>query len=271
MFVSPTEPKELRDLGTVSLLTEEYGCDVLIWDHSIGSWMGIQRKEMGDLVASIGDGRFAEQIAKMQQLDRQVLLIEGRGEWGSDGKWMRGYGARISWSGMQQLINSVRLTGIWTVSTDRLTGPCSTSDWLTSTETWAKKDTHSGLLATRGPVKKTWGTSDNADYQRHLLLGLEGMGPSLAERVLATTGMPLGWRSGMPEGLSAVPGVGPKKIAKWVKAVPLHADDGGDVRGDRSAAVGLAAGDVLGRWRDLGPGDVGPEDGEDSSDDLVPG
>lgn len=272
ILISPTEPKELRELGTVSLLTEEHGADVLIWNVSTGGWMGVQRKEMGDLVASIGDGRFAEQMMKMKEsLGTAVLLIEGRGEWGSDGKWMRGYGAKISWDGIQQLLNSVRCTGVWTVATDRLSGPCSTIAWLTGTESWAKKETHSGLLNTRGPVKKSWGTAESRDYQRHLLLGLEGCGPELGDRILTAVGMPFGWRHGMPDGLSVVPGIGPKRIAKWLKAVPLHADDGGNVGGDGDARVSGGTGDVLGGGGHLRADQVSTEDGEDRGQDLVHG
>jgi ERCC4-type nuclease len=73
---------------------------------------------------------------------------------------------------------------------------------------------------TRGPVPKTWGTADNEDYQRHLLMGLPGMGPVLAKQIMDKVGMPLTWSTQALAALASVPGVGPKKIEAWLRAVP---------------------------------------------------
>ena len=61
MYFSPSEPKEIKILGTVSAECEDRGADILFWSPADGGWLGIQRKEMQDLVGSIGDGRLAEQ------------------------------------------------------------------------------------------------------------------------------------------------------------------------------------------------------------------
>ena len=67
MLISPTEPPELKALGKLSLLTEKHGADVLIMPHA--SWegmLGVQRKELKDLLASMSDGRFGEQMMKLK-------------------------------------------------------------------------------------------------------------------------------------------------------------------------------------------------------------
>lgn len=219
MQFSPTEPKELKILGTVSSECEERGSDILCWYPPAGGWMGIQRKEMQDLVASMGDGRLAEQIVKMKaNVNQGVLLVEGRGQWDSQGHWA-GHGQRVAWSGLQGLLMTIRSTGVWVVETDRMTGQNSTYAWLEMLTKWVVKDGHTSLDNTRAPVDKTWGKATSVDYQRHLLLGLPGMGPKLAKLIVSAVGMPLTWRTGVLDELSALPGIGPKKIAAWTDAV----------------------------------------------------
>lgn len=230
ILVSPTEPKELRELGRVSLMTEDRGADLLIWSVSHGGWIGVQRKEMKDLVASVADGRFAEQVAKLKDsVAMPVLLIEGRGTWTNDGKWA-GRGSMASWSGLAKLLLTAASQGVVQVATERLSGSCSTVEWASAAEEWGRHERHSSLSSTRGPVKVTWGTADNRDYQRHLLLGLPGVGPELADRILDAMGMPLTWREGAVEELMAVKGVGKKKVERLLAAVPsASATSGVDV------------------------------------------
>ena len=76
VFVSPTEPAVLHALGTVALLPEEHGVDII----DLGSRTGIQRKTVTDLYASMHDGRLAKQISQRQSSElviNYVLLLEG--------------------------------------------------------------------------------------------------------------------------------------------------------------------------------------------------
>ena len=218
MLISPTEPEPLRRLGTVGDLPERLGADFLMWDQVSGGWLGVQRKEMKDLIASIGDGRFAEQIVKLKQTNTPVLVLEGDGKWDRDGKWDTGYGT-YKWATLEKLLMSVQRMGVQVARTRRMVGPCSTAEWLVGMEEWCLKVEHTALANTRGPVAKTWGTANDRDYQRHLLLGLEGCGPKLADDILDTIGMPLTWKEGALEGLLTVKGVGPKKVEKWSRAL----------------------------------------------------
>src|SRR5688572_29969153 len=109
-MVSAAEPKSLQGLGTYSPLPEQYGCDFLI-PCPVGM-VGVQRKEIHDLIASRGDGRLVRELAQMKQLDIAVLLVEGRLKWTSDGKLLS---SRTSWTRPQHLglLFSVQSSGIW--------------------------------------------------------------------------------------------------------------------------------------------------------------
>ncbi len=219
MLISPSEPKELKVLATVSAECEDRGADMLIWYPPSGGYMGIQRKEFGDLISSLADGRFAEQLAKMStEVNQPVVIIEGDGVWGSDGQYL-GRGQGMLWTSYQALLLSVRAAGVWVVETKRMTGVGSTYAWLEMVAGWVSKHGHDSLSNTRGPVEKSWGKATNRNYQKHLLLGLPGMGPKLADRVLDHVGMPLTWRADVEDMLIEVEGVGQKKIDAWREAV----------------------------------------------------
>ena len=78
VYVAPTEPASLRAAADhVSQHPERFGVDVLIVGahHTVG----IQRKTVSDLLASLDDGRLAEQSILMKGLgpNEVVVLIEG--------------------------------------------------------------------------------------------------------------------------------------------------------------------------------------------------
>lgn len=76
IFVSPTEPLALHSLGQTSLIPEEHGVDIL----DLGSRVGIQRKTVADLYASMNDGRLSKQVQQVQNspiFSYVVLLLEG--------------------------------------------------------------------------------------------------------------------------------------------------------------------------------------------------
>lgn len=214
MIISNTEPLKLRKLGTVSTFPEEFGCDLLMAAN--GSWAGVQRKEVKDLLGSIGDGRLGEQILKMQTgLEYRMLVVEGSLTWTLDGElagqtWGRG----ITRPNMRKLLWSIRAAGVWVEWTDGLDD---TVQLVQAFEQWCRKGQHSSLGARAG-VRSSWGKANNRDYQLHLLQGLPGVGVELAGRILDTVGMPFGWRVGRDE-LLGVEGLGPKKVEKMMEAI----------------------------------------------------
>lgn len=195
---------------------ERFGCDLLF--AARGSWFGVQRKEFTDLLASMSDGRVGQQVAMMDGLERAMVIIEGinRVVWRDDGSLADSY-ARVTRDQVRGLLWSVRARGIWVDFTDDLTD---TIDTVRAFERWCKKPAHKSL-STRPAARQTggWGSADNRDWQLHLLQGLPGIGIELAERILDTLGMPLGFTVTREELLS-VEGIGPKKVEKIMKCLP---------------------------------------------------
>lgn len=206
MFVSPAEPQRLRQGRKVSPLCESRGADFLFVAH--GQWVGIQRKEIQDFIASLTDGRLQKELAQLQSCPNRVLILEGKIQWTTEGEMLgKGYGrtwTRKQWRGV---LWGIRAKGIWIEYTDDISDTLNTLDWI---EQWFTKDTHGSLDRRPGPMS-LWGHPSNEDYQRHIIMGLPGVGPELADRICRTfNGVPFGWRIAKEE-LLQVPGIGIKK------------------------------------------------------------
>ena len=215
-WIAGSEPQALKDaLGfLVTNLPEKYGVDIL-W-RAKGEYCGAQRKEISDLLASVGDGRLAKEIQQMQNLDFKFLIVEGEPKWTVDGRMLRTYGR--PWTGQQyrNLLRGVAAQGVIVEYTANVKGTASRIPELVR---WSTKE-HRSLTKRPGPTS-VWGKADNRDYQLHLLQGLPGVGSELAERILDQLGMPLGWSVSQGE-LLGVPGLGKKKVeAMWAALKPL--------------------------------------------------
>ncbi len=214
MLVAPTEPPALKKIGTVSMRPEDFGCDLLF--AARGKWFGIQRKEFKDLLASMRDGRLAQQVAMMAGLEQAMVVVEGWSgvQWTGDGVLVDGY-AKVTRAQLRGLLWSVRDRGIWVDHTRDLADTIAlVGEW----EQWCRKDGHKSLSTRPGPVN-TWGKATNRDWQEHLLQGLPGVGVELAGRILDEVGMPLQWRVERDE-LLKVQGLGKGKVEKMMAAVP---------------------------------------------------
>lgn len=221
MFVSPAEPAKLREGRKVSTLCEERGADFLF--TAKGQWVGVQRKEVQDFLASVADGRLQKELAQLQQCHHRILIIEGKVLWTTSGEMLgNGYGRTWTRKQWRAVLWGVRSRGIWVEFTDDISDTIITLDWL---QGWFSKDSHSSLDRRPGPVS-LWGTPSNEDYQRHLVMGLPGVGPELADRIVRTfNGVPFGWR--IEEGdLERVQGIGKKK-AKTIYQTLRKMEDGG--------------------------------------------
>lgn len=213
MLVSPAEPERLRAIGTVSSRPEKYGADFMFFAHK--QWVGIQRKEISDLIASLADGRLSREVAQMQSLDQRVLLVEGQVRFTNDGEMMdRPFGQKLTEKQWKGLLWSVRAKDIWVDYTADTDG---TISWLSWFESWFKRDRHSSLDRRPGPLS-LWGTPTNEDYQRHLVMGLPGVGPEIAGRIVEKYGVPFGWRITY-EDLLTIDGIGPKKAKSIWEAI----------------------------------------------------
>lgn len=206
MLISPTEPPALRALGLTSSVPEEYGADIAIPSSTFGL-VGVQRKEFGDLVSSLHDGRLAEQLGKMGDLGAGMFIIEGEPRWSHTGESMRFPG--MTQAQYRAASWSIQSRGYWLTSTRDL---ADTIECLTRLEQWLSKKHHHGLRQRPGPVVR-WGHPKNRDYAVHLLSSLPGIGGELAGRIYDAVGLPLRWTVGEAE-LCQIEGVGKKKAQR---------------------------------------------------------
>lgn len=206
-LVAPTEPKPMHVLGKLSSLPERHGADVLLHVAGGVGWVGVQRKEMSDLVASVNDGRLAKEVQQMRAgfLSRAVLVVEGRPKWTLDGALVSGF---TNWTRDQHLalLFSVQAEGVWVGGTDDVAG---TVSYVRALDGWLRKSKHTALVRRPGPVSM-WGKPTNEDYARHLVMGLPNVGPELARRIVEKFGIPFRWKVGV-EDLMTVEGIGKKK------------------------------------------------------------
>jgi ERCC4-type nuclease len=212
-LVAPTEPRVIKTLGKVSSIPETKGADILL--AVAGGLAAIQRKEISDLIASVHDGRLAKELAQMRSLPFAILIVEGRLKWSSEGVLLgRDFGGPWTRTAHRNLLMSVQMQGVKVESTDdandTVAAVLNLHDYL------SKK--HNSLLRRPGPTS-VWGTKSSADWQAHLLQGLDGVGPELADRIVKKFGrVPLRWDCDEKE-LMSVDGVGPKRAKKMMEAL----------------------------------------------------
>lgn len=215
MLVSPTEPKLLRSLGKTSLVPEQYGSDFLLTSPVFGL-IGIQRKELTDLVASVQDGRLAKELGQMKRLGLSMLVVEGRPTWTNDGyaTW-----TRTQWTISQHLgtMWSVQLSGCWIASS---AGVTETSTLISAFTRWTAKQRHSSLDTRPGPVPDEWGKVGNREWAVHLLQGFRGIGPVQAQALYDhfDRQVPLMWTVGLFD-LMDVPGIGAKRAEQLLNSL----------------------------------------------------
>ena len=206
MLVSAAEPKSLQGLGTYSPLPEQYGVDFLI-PCPVGM-VGVQRKEIHDLIASRGDGRLARELAQMKQLDIGILMVEGRLKWTSDGVLST---SRSKWTRAQHLglLFSIQSTGLWVNSTESIS---ESREYLSHLEMWMMKSKHAGIM-TRPKPTTLWGTRNDRDWGIHVIQSFDGIGPGVAGAIFDRFGLPIRWTVTKAD-LESVPGVGKKRASK---------------------------------------------------------
>lgn len=215
MLIAPTEPPAMKALGSVSSLPEQYGVDALF--ASRGQWVGIQRKELSDLINSVYDGRLTREVAQMQRLPLAMLIVEGRPSWTMDGDLMgkgASYGPKWTYTQHRGMLWSLRAKGIWVDTTDSV---AETVGVIAMFIAYCRKEHHRALDRRPNP-ESVWGKPGNRDYACHLVQGLPGVGVELAERIVDTFGVPFGWKVSEDQ-LTMVEGIGKKKAHKIWQAL----------------------------------------------------
>lgn len=203
----------LRELGKTSLVPESYGVDFLYHSPVFGL-VGVQRKEIKDLIASVRDGRLAKELAQMKQLQVAMLCIEGRVQWSQDGSLTTSY---TPWTMSQHLgiIFSMQLAGLWIATTASVD---ETSKLLSVFGRWITKQRHHGVVARPNP-KDEWGRAGNRDWGIHLLQSFNGIGAETAGNMYDHFGgLPLAWTVSEMD-LLDVKGIGKGRAKELIKSL----------------------------------------------------
>jgi ERCC4-type nuclease len=202
MLVSPAEPKEFKELGVSSLVPERYGSDFLIPSPMFGR-VGIQRKEINDLVASIQDGRVEREIWQQKDLSQAIWLIEGRLEWTNDGLLLSSaMNVRYTRAMHLGVLLSLQSYGSWILNSLSLPDSIVLLSLLNK---WLMKEKHSSLL--RRPGLKGQVGGDLTDRRIHVMQGFPSVGYERAKKIVEKyEGLPFGMKEGVD--LTDVPGIG---------------------------------------------------------------
>lgn len=214
ILVSPAEPSNLRQIGETSGLPEQYGADFLITTSE--GFVGVQRKEVRDLVASIRGDRIARELGQSSALVRTVLVVEG--DWG----WTRSGDSRIVPGFLRAQYDgfclSIQNHGWWILTTDSMAG---TATLIRQVQNWFQKGSHNSL-AGRPNHRGLWGTASNRDWAVHLLQSFDGIGVEQAGRIWDHfEGVPLAWTVDK-DAMMGVPGIGKGRAEKLMGALEVR-------------------------------------------------
>ena len=155
IYVAPTEPLALREVADhVSQHPERFGVDVLI--NGTHHTVGIQRKTVADLLASLDDGRLAEQSVLMQGLEANqvVVLIEGNVRFVNDSLVVGSWGETMSRRQWKRVLSTMRDAGMHVHYSEDL---ADTVHWVEVLADWANVENHSTLQPMSRAVKGSWG------------------------------------------------------------------------------------------------------------------
>lgn len=241
LMVSPAEPPHLRALGNSNPLPEKYGADFL-WSTRGQLW-GIQRKafpvdflasrnhmekmrvqdpgsETGFREIQVPQDRLAREIQMLQACHERFLLLEGFGTWLPNG-FLHDTFAQYTITQLTEFLVSVQvrsdidLSILWVPSAEH------TAEVIRYLVKWSGSHDSTSSLIRR--VKPVWGSATSRDWQRHFLMGLEGVGPITADALLDGFDgkLPLRLAAGVDEKrLRKIPGIGPEMARKICALFP---------------------------------------------------
>ena len=195
---------------------------------SHGKWYGIQRKVYPeDLEASMGDGRLAKELGQISSIDQAFLVLEGYGQWTTDGQPMGQY-SRLTKEGMFGLLTSVAL--LFNVPTYRVRDQPECIQAIRAVKKWTESKEHqegrSSLDRRPTSPKSRWGTRDSRSWQSHFLQGFDGVGPVQAGALLDYFGgLPLKWTVETAKDFEVVKGIGPKTASMLWDALVKSEDE----------------------------------------------
>lgn len=227
ILCSPAEPELYRAAtgGRISSLCEGLGLDFL-WIDGNGAMAGVQRKRFpDDFLASLHDNRLGKELLQIEQarvshdLDRVVLVFEGRAQWSGNGDsavllhpGSKYTGQEMNRKGFERLCwrlqhkNGVMID--WCGS-----GAEEFGRWVKNFYDWSMKGdgVGDGIDGTRGrggffqggkvsekEMKKRW--------RSWVLQGIPKIGPGMAERLLIADPAPLVFSEKVRDNLEKIVG-----------------------------------------------------------------
>jgi ERCC4-type nuclease len=207
ILVSPTERPPFPSIGTVSSAPEKWGVDFLM--HTKRGMVGVQRKALPDLVASLNDGRVAREIIDMRELDIGIWMIEGMPKWSTDGQLMQ---SRVTFT-RERLMGfnlSIQSQGYWVMITEDREDSARS---LLLLESWMETE-HKSLHQRPNP-QGVFGTPTSKEWLVHFIQGLPGIGHDRARAIAQFYDRsPITLRAGVD--LSEIPGIG-RKVADRIE------------------------------------------------------
>jgi DNA excision repair protein ERCC-4 len=218
LLVSPAEPATLKAMlgeHEVSVLPERFGCDFM-WRER-GTWWGVQRKTVSDLIASIEDGRLVREVPQMAtKVSMPVLLVEGRMEFTTEGQLMKQWGQRITatqWRGVRWTLASKGIT------VDHVATMGETVRYVEQLMRWTAKATHTSLTARPKAVDSAWGKPNNRDWGVFMLQSFDGVGAGVAGAIFDHFGrVPMSFDVTREE-LLEVKGLGPTRVDRMLEVL----------------------------------------------------
>jgi ERCC4-type nuclease len=216
LLCAPSEPPSLRSLGTVSPLCEQNGMDFL-WTAHDGTWVGAQRKEVRDLVASIRGDRIARELGQAEGLTHCVLIVEGDWGWNAAGQSARCRGFQRAQ--LDGILISIQVEHGWKVL--HSTSLADTARLLARLDGWFAKPTHGSLSRRPKPRSNEvrWGGAGHRATGIHILQSFDRVGPKAAGAIFDHFGrVPLALGCTEAE-LLAVPGVGSDTVKRIREAL----------------------------------------------------
>ena len=213
MLVSPTESPAARALGTSSWKAEEYGVD--FWWIARKKLYGVQRKALGDLVASVDDGRLATERLQMFSLDHAFLIVESGERGGAQPRehpngvlaGLSSYGRPWTGAQVRGVLYGMMADGVQVIWTR---DEAETIARVKELEAWSRKAEHGSARGRGRAPEDVFGKRGSREYGLWLLRSLPGVGAKMAGAIWDHFGgLPMQMREGVGvEELMKIGGVG---------------------------------------------------------------
>lgn len=210
---------KLLEKAGASCLRETLECgDILFTNEEI--WVGIELKEVDDLLSSFRSGRLFEQLATMiNSYDVTILLIYGFLGWSREGVLRTTGGLKPSppWPNLKMLnggLLSLQNNGV--IVPLIMQNEQDVANYIMQCQEWYEKKEHGALLNRSKAF--AFGSTDQL-HALHIVTGIPKVGGAIAKRLLAHFGSPYGVINATEEELLQVPGIGKKLSNRIYTAV----------------------------------------------------